>query len=174
MTYLGKLTEEGIYELNYPGITIFFPIPEKYQKLYMENKEMPIELPDGSSPIATKLEIYKGHDNTKPSINDFSTDGYFQKVTVILGKGLKNEEKDYIIQLNDTPQDVMSALGTPDGIFYRHSDKLKIHKTSNENEVEILNSIDYFYNYFELGIDVMFDGSSHTVKNIILRTSKEK
>lgn len=32
-------------------------------------------------------------------------------------------------------------------------------------------AIDYFYNYFSMGMDVMFDGESHTVKKIILHTN---
>jgi len=32
-------------------------------------------------------------------------------------------------------------------------------------------SQDYFYNFFDLGIDILFDGEAHRVKRIILRTN---
>ena len=30
---------------------------------------------------------------------------------------------------------------------------------------------DYFYNYFTLGIDILFDGSKHSVKKFVLHSN---
>lgn len=35
----------------------------------------------------------------------------------------------------------------------------------------MLTAVDYFYNYFHLGFDVMFNGQSHTVQKIVLHTN---
>lgn len=93
-------------------------------------------------------------------------------------------------------QDVLSCFGPPNTVFARPIGKLAIHEagmtdgdvaraccTSSHStagstapphtiEAEASGSATgYFYNYPLLGLDVLFDGSSHTVTKFILHTN---
>src|SRR5687767_7009349 len=65
-------------------------------------------------------------------------------------------------------QDVISILGRPSFLSYKNQNVLTIHspqKTDNPAQP------DYFYNFFNLGLDVLFDAVSHTAKKFILRAN---
>jgi hypothetical protein len=55
-----------------------------------------------------------------------------------------------------TPQ---SILGQPSRIFTKHDDKLKIHSSTALQSP----ATDYFFNYFDVGIDVLFDSQVRCV-----------
>ncbi|KAF9976428.1 hypothetical protein BGZ73_008630 [Actinomortierella ambigua] len=108
-----------------------------------------------------------------------------------------HQQKVPILLHISTPQDLLADIGPPANIYYKEEDKMKIHsETSKESSQQgsneddgILGSMDdvgfdrsgstqtgpmpndYFYNYFHLGIDVLFDGSSHVCKKIILHSN---
>lgn len=44
---------------------------------------------------------------------------------------------------------------------------MKIHSTSYDG----LGCEDYFYNYFNFGIDILFDIKTHTIKKFILHSN---
>jgi hypothetical protein len=93
---------------------------------------------------------------------------------VTLGKSILLVDRKRTISIKMTPQDVMSELGSPNQIFYKSHDKLKIHSSKSDLETsheDQPTAIDYFYNYFSLGIDIMFNGANHVVEKIILRTN---
>lgn len=51
------------YYLSYPGITFVFPIPEQYSHIYEDDDQaMPLEFPNGTTPIATKMYLFMGYD----------------------------------------------------------------------------------------------------------------
>ena len=54
------------------------------------------------------------------------------------------------IKFGDSVQDVMSAVGAPNRIFYKSEDKMKIH-SPNAFRKAATHKSDYFYNYFTLG-----------------------
>ncbi|KAG0099022.1 hypothetical protein BGZ93_009524 [Podila epicladia] len=111
--------------------------------------------------------------------------------------GMTPQQKCLILLHVTTPQDLLADLGSPASIYYKEEDKMKIHsdtKESVKNQDEddgILGSMDdvggydrtnrqaegsqqpndYFYNYFHLGIDVLFDGSAHRCKKIIMHSN---
>ena len=72
------------------------------------------------------------------------------------------------ILLGSTTQDILVELGPPADIMYKQDDKMGIHriKTSRAN-----GSPDYFWNYFDHGIDILMDGDNHIAKKIILHTN---
>lgn len=179
-TYPGKYSTEYkkggyYYLLSYPGLTFIISIPKDKYLAYEKKLEIPIEFPDQTTPIATELLIYKGHDYQNPILPPIPEKEkliYFEEVYVTLGKGIQFKERKKNVFIKDTPQDVMSELGSPDQIFYKKHDKLKIHTNQIDDENnDHPNAIDYFFNYFSLGIDIMFDGSTHTVQKIIMRTN---
>jgi len=86
-----------------------------------------------------------------------------------------------------TPQDLRVEIGSPLRIFYKEEDKMRIHSeeaadaddygaNGTSNGVEgpshaEVPSRDYFYNYFHLGFDELFDGTTHRCKKIVLHTN---
>ncbi|BHF77682.1 hypothetical protein SprV_0602079100 [Sparganum proliferum] len=74
------------------------------------------------------------------------------------------------VAFGDTVQDVLSALGSPSRIFYKTEDKMKIHLPQSYRQIRQRHS-DYFYNYFTLGLDVLFDAHTHTVVSFVLHTN---
>lgn len=83
----------------------------------------------------------------------------------MIGGVLFSTRSSWTLDFNSSTQDVLQALGEPDVIFPKSEDPLSIHKAE-----ETLN-LDYFYNYFRFGFDVLFDGTLHTVKKYILWTN---
>merc|ERR1712178_267680 len=67
------------------------------------------------------------------------------------------------VRLKDCCQNVQSELGSPDGVFFK-SEKQK--KVGSSEEI----GTDFFYNYFKLGLDFLFDGRSKRLKKIVLHT----
>ncbi|WAR12750.1 CP070-like protein [Mya arenaria] len=70
----------------------------------------------------------------------------------------------------DCLEDVISALGCPEKVYYKSDDKMKIHTPDAHRRVRAKSS-DYFYNYFTMGVDVLFDANTHMVKKFILHTN---
>ncbi|KAM3580824.1 hypothetical protein VKS41_006881 [Umbelopsis sp. WA50703] len=243
-TYPGEFyASESAYSLNYPGLSFTFPIPSRHQELYSSSTELPLEFPDGTTPIANHVYVYSGSQNWRncslPNIqkiiseNNNSTQGRYGKkgrreverviaepnvgITLIFPLGhtsastLDSQSEDStttstangstvkVLVRSTTPQDLLSDLGKPSCIFYKEEDKMRIHsvrdepssdkgKSDNGDEedtlgesetvvsgenavdkgIEAAQPADYFFNYFYLGIDVLFDGSAHVCKKIVL------
>lgn len=74
------------------------------------------------------------------------------------------------IYFGDTVQDVIAALGAPARIFYKSEDKMKIH-SPNAHRKGAAQKSDYFYNYYTLGFDILFDARTNAVKKFILHTN---
>uniref|UniRef100_A0A8C2YYA3 Phagosome assembly factor 1 n=1 Tax=Cyclopterus lumpus TaxID=8103 RepID=A0A8C2YYA3_CYCLU len=74
------------------------------------------------------------------------------------------------IYFGDSCQDVLGALGSPHKVFYKSEDKMKIHSPSPHKQVPSKCN-DYFFNYFTLGVDILFDSATHLVKKFVLHTN---
>uniref|UniRef100_A0A8C5P264 Uncharacterized protein n=1 Tax=Jaculus jaculus TaxID=51337 RepID=A0A8C5P264_JACJA len=74
------------------------------------------------------------------------------------------------VHFGDSCQDVLSMLGSPHKVFYKSEDKMKIHSPSPHKQAPSKCN-DYFYNYFNLGVDVLFDANTHKVKKFVLHTN---
>lgn len=74
------------------------------------------------------------------------------------------------VLLGHTCQDVATVLGAPSRVFYKSEDKMKIHSPNAHLRVMSRRS-DYFFNYFTLGLDVLFDARTHAVKKFVLHTN---
>jgi hypothetical protein len=73
-----------------------------------------------------------------------------------------------------SPQDILMEIGKPDKIYYKRHDKLRIHASTPSPPTspdDSTTEVDYFYNYFSRGFDVMFNGRTHVVEKIILHTN---
>ncbi|XP_077283335.1 PHAF1 protein CG7083 isoform X2 [Arctopsyche grandis] len=67
-------------------------------------------------------------------------------------------------------QDVARALGAPSRVFYKAEDKMRIHSPQARRRHYAAKS-DYFFNYFTLGLDVLFDARTQKVKKLVLHTN---
>ncbi|CAH8608577.1 unnamed protein product [Schistosoma guineensis] len=75
------------------------------------------------------------------------------------------------LTFGDSVQDVLSALGSPSRVFYKTEDKMKIHLPQSHRLVQPRKS-DYFFNYFPLGLDILFDAQTHEVMKFVLHTNQ--
>ncbi|KAF9402556.1 hypothetical protein BGX21_009629 [Mortierella sp. AD011] len=216
------------------GLSLVFPIPAKHISTYQnstdQNAELPIEFPDGNTPVASHMYIFPRPDRSDCSdwltattvsastlaryIQDSGSPSHhggrigegrpeLERVIAKINTGAllqfvgANQSQKCLIQLNvTTPQDLLADLGSPGSIYYKEDDKMQIHSdTDDSSQIQqeddgILGEMedigydrtnrpaegsqkpnDYFYNYFHLGIDVLFDGVTHRCKKIVLHTN---
>jgi len=223
-THKGKYKrEQREYILEYPGVAYVFQIPKKWQDESTWPSEIPVEFQDETTPQLKRILVYEGRsleramdellgvsydENGVPhALEEPLTHEGEYSPQVILGKGIAFGTQKRIF-FGDTTQDVLSCLGTPDQVYYKKHDKLRIfsknrHQSrsggggartrssgissshqgginspqtsssgpSSTSETTSSTSIDYFYNYFGLGIDILFRGDTHQVRKIVLHTN---
>ncbi|OAD08236.1 hypothetical protein MUCCIDRAFT_134472, partial [Mucor lusitanicus CBS 277.49] len=150
-TYPGEFdSNQSIYTLKYPGLAFTFPIPVKHQNLYKSSTDLPLEFPDGTTPIASKVILY-------------SNSNTWQQATVPpLAKFIAESNASNSAKYGKLAQDILADLGKPSRTFYKEEDKMKIHSVTDTTPT------DYFFNYFHLGIDILIDGGLHVCKKIVL------
>eukprot|EP01108_Squamamoeba_japonica_P001695 TRINITY_DN1743_c0_g1_i1.p1 TRINITY_DN1743_c0_g1~~TRINITY_DN1743_c0_g1_i1.p1 ORF type:complete len:375 (+),score=177.22 TRINITY_DN1743_c0_g1_i1:286-1410(+) len=92
------------------------------------------------------------------------------RVLVHIGVGIQLGSE--MISFSSSAQDVLSTLGQPNRVHSKRHDKLRIHAAAAARPSSSASPLaDYFYNYFDLGIDFLFDGARHSVKKILLHTN---
>jgi hypothetical protein len=149
--------------------------------VYLLLSELPLELPDGQSPLAGRILVYAGANLSScalPALPLMSS--YMEPVLARPGEGIAWPTRASALpaapatspsalpalELGASLQDVVATIGPPARIFFKHEDKMRIH-AAEENAAKG----DYFYNYFALGIDVMFGVPHHVVKKIVLHSN---
>eukprot|EP00439_Symbiodinium_sp_Y106_P044951 s907_g5.t1 len=93
-----------------------------------------------------------------------------EAVSVHPGLGVKMSGKR--LRFGAMPQDVFSDFGPPQQVCVKDMiqpplDAFRIHSRTPLRPA----SLDYYYNYFYLGMDVLFDGQTHLVQKIVLHTN---
>jgi hypothetical protein len=66
-----------------------------------------------------------------------------------------------VVSESSSPQEVISSLGKPEGVYHRLDASGKLPSPTG----------DYYYNYYRLGVDIMFDGVLHTVKRMVFHAN---
>jgi len=193
----GQITKDGLYVLTYPGINFTFPLPNNSSKIHnnLVCGEIQIFLNNSTTkntsdtlPLSTKsnyalesLVICQTHDGeeqktTKPPptiiITPESSDetvskkyGYRFEFTLLHQNKLTHQRQTITrsVRLNDCCQNVQSELGSPDNVFFK-SDKQKQFGAPDTI------ATDFFFNYFKLGVDFLFDGRTKRLKKAMLHT----
>lgn len=151
--------------MNYPGITFCFPLEHSFP---FKAAELPFASSDGTTPVLSKIQIFNGpsFDSAVPRQIEDCT--YFEQVIVKLGKGIEFEKRQLKVNFWDTVQDVLCELGPPEEVFVKERDQMGIHSATEE---AARFAQDYFWNYFGLGLDILFDGTGHFVKKFVLHTN---
>lgn len=186
-------SEKQLFMLNFRGLSFYFPVESKFQAGSAHNLGA-LQFPPGNSPLVSRLAIYHGPTVDQASAPElplicFHGQVYLEKAEIIRGKnytkGLKltllagsnNRMVDSLklefvreVLLGHSAQDVASALGCPSKVFYKSEDKMRIHTPNAHRRVTAIKS-DYFFNYFTLGLDVLFDAHSHLAKKFVLHTN---
>ncbi|XP_031476298.1 PHAF1 protein At3g51130 [Nymphaea colorata] len=173
--------DRGIYTLFYPGLSFAFPIPSQYTDCCHDGEaELPLEFPDGTTPVACRVSVYDGSADSKvgvgllmdkASVPPLPTGSlYMEEVHAKLGDELWFTVGGQHIPFAASPQDVWSELGRPCGIHQKQVDQMVIHSSSDPHPRTTLCG-DYFYNYFTRGLDILFDGQTHKIKKFVLHTN---
>eukprot|EP00472_Partenskyella_glossopodia_P014576 CAMPEP_0197519434 /NCGR_PEP_ID=MMETSP1318-20131121/4700_1 /TAXON_ID=552666 /ORGANISM="Partenskyella glossopodia, Strain RCC365" /LENGTH=374 /DNA_ID=CAMNT_0043070405 /DNA_START=73 /DNA_END=1197 /DNA_ORIENTATION=- len=167
----GCHSRKAVYMLQYPGVCALFPLNSR---LSGAQKDLPIEKLQQADPIAGRFFIHTGKSCTErlqlPELDRRSL--YFEPVVVRINTGIRfAKRKRSLLFRRHTLQHVMSILGTPDQIFVKDVDSMRIHRNGMQDGKLPSTQGDYFLNYFRLGIDVLISGPTHTLKKIILHTN---
>merc|ERR1719265_3100499 len=129
--------------------------------------EHPIELLNGQSPEASRMWVFPGGESTYAHPGPASPDPDPVIVSPASGVELCNRS----LRFGATPQDVFSDFGPPEQVCVKDVDAVRIHSVSACIVSSRLPGPDYYYNYFQLGLDILFDGRKHVVKKVILHTN---
>ncbi|XP_038718852.1 UPF0183 protein At3g51130-like isoform X2 [Tripterygium wilfordii] len=172
--------DRGVYSLFYPGLSFAFPIPSQYKDCCHDGEELPLEFPDGTTPVTCRVSIYDSSTDKKVGVGSSMDKAtapplppgsfYMEEVHVELGKELYFQVGGQHIPFGASPQDVWTELGRPCGIHQKQVDQMVIHSASDPRPRTTLCG-DYFYNYFTRGLDILFDGQTHKIKKFVLHTN---
>nr|CAG4638477.1 EOG090X06XP [Cyclestheria hislopi] len=185
--------EKKIFTLNFRGLSFVFHVEQACEPRYVRGLGS-LQFTNGSSPVASKMYIFNGNSliDSKPPplpISCFFSHPYLQNLEVLrhnnatLGVKLsllcegpsqvlepRRHSCVQELKFGSSVQDVLSLLGAPSRVFYKAEDKMRIHSPQAHLRAPALFS-DYFYNYFTLGLDVLFDGKHHRLKKFVLHTN---
>ncbi|KAL8608778.1 hypothetical protein ACOMHN_065515 [Nucella lapillus] len=189
--------EKHLFVLNFRGLSFDFPIDSKFEPRYAHGLGS-LQFPNGAFPVVSRMSIYSGstsiEDCRAPAlpVTCFHGNCFLESLEVLRSKGNvtrgvkvtiiaedtyvgKEEESrkkvmEKEVLFGQTCQEVMSHLGAPGKVFYKAEDKMKIHSASAHKRPHSTTA-DYFYNYFTLGLDILFDAVTHRVKKFVLHTN---
>ncbi|KAJ3173124.1 hypothetical protein HDU88_004583 [Geranomyces variabilis] len=185
------------YTLTYPGIAFVFPIPEMHIPL-RSLTDLPLSFPDGTTPVLNRLYVYSGSEFWRDAIAP-RPKVYAGPVVIKIGEGVtfpssprsvENHGDKLDITFGTPTQDVIEVLGKPDAICARDTDPRALgtadvagasdsgnassHRASAGGDLESEDddgASDYFWNYFDLGIDILFSGAQHAVKKVVMHAN---
>jgi hypothetical protein len=163
-TYPGTIDETNLYTLFYPGISFIFAVPESF--LPMQKGELPFLSRDNATPVLTQVLIYQGKTMSEPIVG--IEPGYFEPI-LIHNQSIEFTNRQTVIKLFDTPQDLLCELGPPNDQVQNEMNRMGIHDSDKQSDVS--KPCDYIWNYFILGLDFVFDGTLHRLKKVILHTN---
>ncbi|XP_015423355.1 PREDICTED: UPF0183 protein C16orf70 homolog isoform X2 [Myotis davidii] len=189
---------EQLFHLNFRGLSFSFQLDSwteapKYEPNFAHGLAS-LQIPHGAT--VKRMYIYTGNSlqDTKAPVMPLSCflgNVYAESVDVLrdgtgpsglrlrllaagCGPGLLADSKMRVFErsvyFGDSCQDVLSMLGSPHKVFYKSEDKMKIHSPSPHKQVPSKCN-DYFFNYFTLGVDILFDANTHKVKKFVLHTN---
>jgi len=189
--------EKQTFTLNFRGISFCFNVDSKFQAGSAQCGLGSLQFASGTSPNVNRVIIFSGSPLPGQDILNIPSHplscykglSYLERLEV--QRDLKNT-KGFMIQLylegsgsnrgrkvtynreinfGMSCQDVTSMLGTPSQVFYKSEDKMKIHSPNVHRHISVPRRSDYFFNYFTLGFDILFDAKTHKIKKFIVHTN---
>ncbi|XP_026679270.1 UPF0183 protein C16orf70-like [Diaphorina citri] len=164
--------EKQTFTLTFRGLSFMFHIDAQYQPSMLDDKLGSLQFLDGCSPVVSKILIYSENDSKNNPEHPIDR----KEVVEILREknetlGLNITSLNVKIFFGDTCQDVCTTLGAPNKIFFKAEDKMKIHSPNAHKLVTGQRKSDFFFNYFTLGLDILFDASTYRAKKFVLHTN---
>ena len=169
------------FKLVYPGLTLSFPVSKDKQKLFRDHQ---VDLtqqdngtfPDGSVPRISEMSVHAGSDGKSaadaaalPGAGHGSAASHYgEPVAIKVNEGLYFEWRRSMVKFGASPQEIITLFGAPSQAFFKAGDKMKIHSTFKPGA----GRSDYFFNYFDLGVDMLFDGRTHTLCKFVLHANQ--
>eukprot|EP00897_Mesotaenium_endlicherianum_P009479 jgi/Mesen1/855/ME000112S10998 len=189
-TFPGQFdSARNIYTLLYPGLAVAFPIPAQFATSCLKPQaELPLELPDGTTPVATRVRLFAGSPARVGANSSTSTAAaqwlkaqppplppgsiYMEEVHARLAEGLHFTAGGQRLFFGSSPQDVWAELGRPCTICFKQVDTMLIHSGGADACVRApVAGADYVYKYTTRGMDVLFDARTHRVKKMVLHSN---
>ncbi|KRX46190.1 UPF0183 protein C16orf70 -like protein [Trichinella murrelli] len=185
--------EKHVYILSWRGLSMLFPAEQNLKPFFTRGLSS-LHFADGTTLFVSKIVIYHGNSLTETTISKtpvscYHGQCYAEKIEVMRSDvrtfGLNitlsrvdctsyssnsPEMLNRLILFGDSCQKVASALGFPNAVYYKSEDKMRIHLPSAQR-TKCNEKSDYFYNYFTMGLDILFDATSHRVKKFVLHTN---
>lgn len=192
------ITSPGVYDnnssvflLRFPGLLFTFSIDFRVEPKITHGIQS-LQFPAGRAPLVSKISIYKGDSpNTAiaPEIPQLclNKDIFSHKVKLCREDGKTKgismnlymqgnyqvdretyEKFNAEVFFNDSCQDIMSVLGTPNSVYIKSEELSKIGMEKNSIGT---NLNDYFYNYFTLGLDILFNSETNRATKFILHSN---
>lgn len=182
-----------LFALHFRGLSFYFPVDSKLQPSYAHGLGS-LHFPNGASPVVSKMALYCGSNIQELVAPALPLSCYNQQLYMENAIVLRNSFGTRGLRLNlftegsvrvleprkqcftreilfgDSCQDIASNLGAPSRVFFKSEDKMKIHSPSAHKRVQNRRS-DFFFNYFTLGIDILFDARTQKAKKFILHTN---
>jgi len=154
---------QSTYLLRYPGLAFEFPLPEDMMEALSAARAHPVELHGRPPPTASRMWVFAGE-------SPFDAPLACAEVEAAVVRPANGVEvRGRMLRFGSMPQDVFSDFGPPEQVFVKEVDGVQIH--SSRSVSSRVSSPDYYYNYFHLGLDVLFDGCTHLMKKVILHTN---
>ncbi|KAL1465257.1 hypothetical protein WDU94_004840 [Cyamophila willieti] len=164
--------EKQTFTLTFRGLSFMFHIDAQYQPSMLDDKLGSLQFLDGCSPVVSRIHIYSEMDpknNSEPPLERKEAVEILREKNETLGLSIKS--LNVKIFFGDTCQDVCTTLGAPTKIFFKAEDKMKIHSPNAHKLVSGQRKSDFFFNYFTLGLDILFDASTYRAKKFVLHTN---
>ncbi|EFO84599.1 hypothetical protein CRE_03799 [Caenorhabditis remanei] len=191
--------KHNIYVQSWPGLSFCFPTAAG-ENSNLEVRPgfggnlRSLKYDANSQPKLTKMSIYRGQNPSEPEPVDTPFSCYcgqnrtrkieaiYENETIV---GLDIEfdtqngrmvDGEYEVSMykrqiyfGDSVADVQAILGAPTKVFYKSDDKMKIHRGLHKET--LYGPPNFFFNYFVMGLDVLFDFVSKRVVKFVLHTN---
>ncbi|XP_050671398.1 PHAF1 protein CG7083 [Leptidea sinapis] len=193
-------SQRHLFALNFRGLTFYFPVDSKFEPGYAHGLGS-LQFPNGGSPVVSRTTIYYGSQHQlsrsgsggrcQAPLAELPQSCYrhqlhlrrcdvIRSATATMGlrlhiytensrAGEAATSRRRVVLFGDTVQGVARSLAAPARLYYKADDKMRIHRPTARRRPPPAS--DYFFNYFTLGLDVLFDARTHRVKKFVLHTN---
>lgn len=172
--------KDSLYILSYPGIDFHFgPLPKNSSKIHNDlvcsSIKITIEEPAASSIENCNTWLLSGRSNfalEKVQIYDNVPNRYSFHFQLLHQNtsSLARLALTRVVRLNDSCQNVQSELGAPDDVYFKSDQKMLALGAPAQAQPQT--GTDFFYNYFKLGMDMLFDGCTKRLQKVVLHTCR--
>jgi len=190
---------QKMYILNWRGVSFCFPAKEPVstvQPSYAHGLGS-LSFANSSLPLLERMTIFSNNASNGMSADNIPVTAYCGNIMgdsvaavheerrivglkiLYLGENIPTQGRkgevvrcERTIRFGDSEGSVLSALGAPSKIYYKSDERMLIQRSGCDSE-SLTNGDqpDYFFNYFTLGLDILFNFHTRRVIKFILHTN---